>query len=129
LAVGIVSEIVMLRVEFIIMQESTALTTILCSVDVFILRIPLYDTCYPLLLGFFWIWQIRYSLKADFLAYQITKLQAFPSHFAEKMCTSSILRPTMYSLFHYSLPFEELRLHVENGMERPDFRQIVLCFA
>lgn len=76
LTVGIVSEVfgVPCWLYHIIPQKrntevwnSTALTRILCFVDVLILRIAFYDSCYhPLLPGFFWIWEIRHSLKADF---------------------------------------------------------------
>lgn len=68
----IVFEILMLHVEFIVMQDrnievckDTALTRLLCFVDVLILRIPLHEICYLLLLGFFWIWY-RHSMKAKF---------------------------------------------------------------
>lgn len=119
----------MMKERHIYVCKSTALTRVLYFVDVFMLRIPLHDTYYPLLPGLFWIWEIRYSLKAEFLASQINKLQAITSHFAEKLCTSSFMRPTVFNLFHYYLSSEEFSLHVEDAVEQSDLKQIVFCIA
>lgn len=116
----IVFEILMLHFEFIIMQErnievckDTAFTRILCFVDVLILRIPLNKNCYPLLLGFFWIWDIRIVWKRSFgLPDYQTSIS--PISFCRDV-VYYFARPIMRRLVHYSLSFEELRVYVENS--------------
>lgn len=105
----IVSEILMLHVEFIIMQDrnievcnSTAFPRILCFMDVLILRIPLHEISYLLLPGFFWFWDIRYNMKAKFWPPRLPNF-SLVQLILQRYCVYCFVRRAMHSLVHYLL--------------------------